>query len=361
MNSKGCAVWGVLVIATAGALPACRSDRGDDKTGGSGAAATAADGSQGSGGNAAGFESLAWRSSLDYGDEEPPWIVNDAIHGTSATDVFVVGHFGTGAGPDTCFIDRLVGDSWQTVEETDACLNSVWAASPSLVFASGYVGAGDSGIVRIDLSEGSAQNFVLEVGPTGVWGWGEEDVLAVGIGGTIVHYDGGTWAVEQSGTGADLKAVWGPDPDNVFAVGDGGTILMRAGGVWSTMDSGTSLALNDIWGSGPSDVYAVGGRDGDPGHVILHFDGIRWSLVHEGDDRVSALLGVAGRAASDICAVGAYRDADETAHALVLRFDGSAWRELPLQAEAFLWDVWPAGADAYYVVGPDDTLAIVRD
>jgi hypothetical protein len=305
--------------------------------------------------DAPGFESQAWRASPDYGDEGRPWVVNRAVHGTGATDMFVVGSFGWGIEIDFCFVDHLVGDGWEPVLESYSCPSSVWAASPSLVFGVGGGGV----VVRIEVAEATSQEFVANMSLIGVWGWSEDNVLAVGIGGTIVHYDGEDWTTEESGTGANLEAVWGSDPDNVFAVGDGGVILTRAAGVWSTMESGTSLELNDVWGSGPSDVYAVGGRDGDPGHVILHYDGTRWSIVHTGDERVSALLGVSGRSASDVCAVGAYRDPTGTAHALVLQFDGSAWRDLPVDMEAFLWDVWPIGADAYLVVGPDDTLATV--
>ena len=182
----------------------------------------------------------------------------------------------------------------------------------------------------------------------------------VGFGGRILHYDGEQWATEASGTGTNLIAVWGSDPDNVFVVGDGGTILTRTEGAWASMESGTSVDLNAVWGSGPSDVYAVGGSESVPGHVILHYDGSEWSTVHTGDSRRSTLIGVSGRSASDICAVGAYRDATGTPHALIFHYDGSDWQELTVDADVFLWDIWPAGSESYFVVGPDDTLATVQ-
>jgi hypothetical protein len=57
-----------------------------------------------------------------------------------------------------------------------------------------------------------------------VWGRADDDVYAVGTGGTIVHYDGVTWTPMPSSTVNDLEAVAGTDA-NVFAVGGGGTIL----------------------------------------------------------------------------------------------------------------------------------------
>lgn len=299
--------------------------------------------------------SQGWRADLDYGDAPDPWVVNASIHGTSASDVFVAGYVsGTDRG-DIGFVDHLVGDEWQALYESDVGLLGVWAASPSLVLAVGY-----NRIVRLDGTEATVDDFddtdVLQE----VWGSGQDDVLAVGFGGRVLRYDGERWTTEASGTGANLMAVWGTGPDNVFVVGDGGTILTRTEGAWALMESGTSVDLNDVWGSGPDDVYAVGGSELDPGHVILHYDGSGWSTVHTGDSRRSTLIGVSGRSTSDICAVGAYRDAHENPRALIFHYDGSSWQELAIDADVFLWDTWPADAGAYFVVGPDDTLATVQ-
>jgi hypothetical protein len=336
-----------LLLAVA-ATSSCASDTNTDETG------------SGTTPGSTGFESQGWRGSRDYGDSASPWVVNASIHGTSTTDLFVAGYvFGVGGG-ELGFVDHLVGDHWESVYESYLSLWGVWAASPSLAFA-----VGRDRIVRLDGAETTVHDVsdpeAFDDGVLrGVWGWGHDDVLAVGRGGRILHYDGEQWVTEASGTGTELKAVWGSAPDNVFVVGDGGTILNRSGDAWALMESGTSVDLNGVWGSGPNDVYAVGGSELDPGHVILHYDGSGWSTVHMGDTRRSTLIGVSGRSASDICAVGAFRDADDTPHALIFPFDGSAWQEVAVDAEVFLWDIWPAGAGAYIVVGPDDTLATVR-
>jgi hypothetical protein len=211
-------------------------------------------------------------------------------------------------------------------------------------------------IVRID----GPQATVLNIDPGellyDVWGWAENDVLAVGAAGRILHYDGDEWVMEDSGTVLRLAAVWGSDPDNVFVVGERGVILTRNGETWSSMQSGTSVDLNDVWGAGPSDVYAVGGSEADPGHVILHYDGSRWSTVHIGDTRLATLNAVSGRSPSDISAVG-YASLH---HALFYHFDGNTWEEVTLDSDAYLWDAWPAAPNKYIVVGSDDTLATVE-
>ena len=69
---------------------------------------------------------------------------------------------------------------------------------------------------------------------------------------------------------------------------------------------------------------------------------------------------MSGRSAADICAVGAFRGADGTPHALLYHFDGNDWQEVSVDADVFLWDVWPAMDNEYTVVEPGDTLATVH-
>jgi hypothetical protein len=62
-----------------------------------------------------------------------------------------------------------------------------------------------------------------------------------------------------SPTTADLRAVWGSGPEDVFAVGLDGTILHYDGSAWSAMDTPFSSSqsppsLYAVWGSGPNDV-----------------------------------------------------------------------------------------------------------
>src|SRR5208283_2419895 len=42
-----------------------------------------------------------------------------------------------------------------------------------------------------------------------VWGSSATDVFAVGLGGTIMHYNGSTWSAMNSGSTNDLVGVWG--------------------------------------------------------------------------------------------------------------------------------------------------------
>ena len=56
---------------------------------------------------------------------------------------------------------------------------------------------------------------------------------AVGVWGTIIHWDGSAWTKFPSGTFQRLTAVWGHAPNDVWAVGYANTILHWDGVVWS--------------------------------------------------------------------------------------------------------------------------------
>ena len=48
-----------------------------------------------------------------------------------------------------------------------------------------------------------------------VFGFGLDDVTAVGLGGGVVHFDGASWQRLESGTIKDLWGIWGSAPDDL--------------------------------------------------------------------------------------------------------------------------------------------------
>ena len=97
-------------------------------------------------------------------------------------------------------------------------LNGVWGSSSSDVFAVGGFGT----IVHYDGTSWSEITSPTTENLYSVWGSSSSDVFAVGYAGTIVHYDGTSWSEMTSPTSSILFGVWG---SSVFAVGRSGTIL----------------------------------------------------------------------------------------------------------------------------------------
>jgi len=158
-----------------------------------------------------------------------------------------------------------------------------------------------------------------------VWGNSSTDVFAVGLSGTIIHYNGSTWSVMTSPTTNDLWGVWGSNASDVFAVGDGGTILNFNGSEWVQMNSNSSESLRGIWGASGQDVFAVGSE-----FLILHYDGSAWIEMNKGQNG-GMLWDIDGTNSSDVFTSGCY--------ASIMHYDGSNWSTLdsPVLCIAGLW------------------------
>ncbi|AKU99116.1 Type IV fimbrial biogenesis protein PilY1 [Labilithrix luteola] len=133
------------------------------------------------------------------------------LHGT-------LGDASAEAGP---LQDRL---SWAPVDSRSTLtLESVWGSSASDVWAVGafgtirHFGPGDDRWQEVD----SPTKATLH----SVWGTGPNDVWAVGDGGTILHYDGTSFEPSTAqfaiGRKPNLNGVWGSGPNDVWIVGDG--------------------------------------------------------------------------------------------------------------------------------------------
>ena len=113
---------------------------------------------------------------------------------------------------------------------------------------------------------------------SGVWGSAPDDVFMVGgtdVQAEIYHFDGTDWSPMAVPKGVPMMVwVYGFGPDDVFAVGLDGAVLHYDGAAWSSIDSGTPEDLWGVFGFGNDDLWIVGGiPDITLEPVILHFDG----------------------------------------------------------------------------------------
>ena len=95
----------------------------------------------------------------------------------------------------------------------------------------------------------------------GIWGSSTTDVYIVGNTGTVVHYNGTTWATQDSETSRNLRGVWGSDNAHIWAVG-ASSAIQKYTGSWAdqTRSDGRAETLNGVWGSSATDVWIVGDR-----------------------------------------------------------------------------------------------------
>lgn len=165
---------------------------------------------------------------------------------------------------------------------------------------------------------------------SGVWGSGPDDVFVVGgmpDRGEVVHFDGSTWSTMQIPPVSLLVWVYGFGPDNVIAVGEDGAAIHYDGDVWRQLDTGIDQALWGVWGSNPQDVWIVGGDVGEGEPVILRYDGATFTAIEvPPNDRAATSLFKVWGIGEKVFAVGE--------RGLVLEFADDAWVQVPAGAEA---------------------------
>lgn len=194
------------------------------------------------------------------------------VHGSSTSDVWAVGATSW----------HWDGTAWTTVPSA-AGFSDVFAVSPTVAF-----GASPAGLFKWNGTTWSLlpSSGVTASGVRTLWGTGESNVWAGGVGGLLAHYDGGTWSLVTNSveaTGRRFSDVWASGPSDVWAVGSradlatqSGVIVRRTTGEWTQVHS-VFDPLNAIWGAGPSDIWAAGHFG-----TVLHYDGNQWSPVASG-------------------------------------------------------------------------------
>lgn len=165
-----------------------------------------------------------------------------------------------------------------------------------------------------------------------VWGRAPNDVWAVGMRGTIVHYDGERLTLHGGGTTEMLTDVGGTTTGEVWAVGDSGTILHMSDGPWQPVESGTAAPLLAVFASAQDEVW-IGGR------------GILLRASSRGVEKFP-FPGPAGAQILDLHGTGK----DDVWAALtdgISHYDGRAW-STPVQAR---------GVKRVWSIGPNDAWA----
>jgi hypothetical protein len=196
----------------------------------------------------------------------------------------------------------------------------------------------------------------------------------------IQHWDGNTWSTLQSPNPPDgrdnrLYSIAAVSPDDVWAVGFSGTgtfgtlrtlILHWNGAKWSIMPSpnagsNTPNALYGVAAVSPNDVWAVGwtGNNASSQTLVIHWDGITWSIVPSPNSNLSVnrLYAIAAISADDIWAVGSAELYNVPSGVLALHWDGTGWtlaRTPSAGVKSALYSVSAVGPDDVWAVGAGD-------
>jgi hypothetical protein len=269
-------------------------------------------------------------------------------------------------------------------------LATVWGATSDRVWLAGTRGT----LLGWNGRDFTAQPSGTTASLARVWGTTADDVWAVGDG-VILHWNGAAWTTLLDDSSTRFSSVWGSDATHVWMVGSGGTgplvmtwngTTLRPQALSFALDGGSADGLIDVWGASPTDVWAISGTslyrfDGasftdvssqmgaycagpchaiwgaDASHVWIasgfrapgyvgRWDGTTWASASVKGDQ---LLGLWGRGASEVWAVGGYGGG------YVTRWDGATWTQQKTASEA-LSAVWGSKAGDLWVVGGSTVL-----
>lgn len=248
-----------------------------------------------------------------------------AIWGSAGNDVWTVGDGGMAC--------RYGGVSWTCGREFPATSTAlaVTGTSRTNVWAFGTMSEawqwnGTTWSARTRPATPAVVNGATALGSS---------ILAVGLDGAGLLYDGTSWRPLTLGSAAQpLTAAWASSAGSAYVVGSGGAILRFDGtSVWSH-SSGFAGTVSAMWGSSERDVW-VFTLDG-LGH---HYDGTRWTDVAMPSEGYSAT----GYGTSNLW-VGA-------SAGRLMNYDGTRWTITPTRdAAAPIRGIYIAGSDRVALV-----------
>ena len=276
------------------------------------------------------------------------------IAGTAANNLFVSSLSGA--------IRRFDGTNWTTVSPFgNFGIYGMWASGAD-VYAVGDVLYTDTATKDLTKRQGIVKKWngttfgdvagSRPISLYAVWGTSGNDLVMVGASGTIVRYNGSSFASSSqiddlTGISGPLNAISGTSVDNLVSVGDWGATLKWNGSQWQSTTNSIYLRFRGL--SGPIDNLWSVALDTTPitgGPRILQWQGGAWSssginLPPMYNNELQAIW-VSG---SEGVAVGR-RDS-------ILRRNGTNWNQVIgfTRTDTILRGVWGSDVQNIWIVG----------
>jgi len=196
-------------------------------------------------------------------------------------------------------------------------LMAVWAFNENniVITNGGSIGWFDGTTVDLDCGV----NPLLSGAINKIWGMSNNDLYVVGNGGSIAHYQNGSWSKIESGTTSDIKDIWGnidpvtqsykilavafsPGETRIFTINSnsaidtlnwpvnkglgsiwfdkfhlfvsGSGVWKNKNNVWEKMNGVPDYFLNTIRGDKINNLFAVGWTV-----RMVHYNGVEWKEI----------------------------------------------------------------------------------
>lgn len=179
---------------------------------------------------------------------------------------------------------------------------------------------------------------------SGVAAFGDGSYVAISSQGTVFRrttQNGGTWVTGLS-LGKPLQAIAATGTSTAWAVGAGGTVVQRKGEDWqvSTLPGGQNA--NAVWADGPENAWIVG----DNGAAWRREAG---AWVSEQTSTTVHLKAVWAAAPDDVFAAGLL--------STIVRYQGGEWKAMSAPPGIDWAGLWGSSGDDVYAVGSSGAVA----
>lgn len=197
---------------------------------------------------------------------------------------------------------------------------------------------------KVNVGLGQNENFMS------IGFYNEDEGWIGGTHGIILHYNNGQWTQDVSPTTEIIYGMAVTRSRTIWAVGSTGTVLNYNGISWAPVNIGgpssSTTFTNDIYSISLSDQnngWAVGNLG-----FLLKFDGQKWtSAISPTTERLNSVSVL-----SDVqaWAVGAF--------GTILNFNGTTWTKMGSAFSGFdLYDIWMKDDSDGWLCGQDGTIA----
>jgi len=179
----------------------------------------------------------------------------------------------------------------------------------------------------------------------GVSGNADNNIYAVGVSGTIVHFNGSTWTPKPRVDIPVLNDVWVSPTGQVFASGGdavGHGLVLRGYDPW-TIDTIPPFGfVRAIWGVTDTSVFAVNDI-----YRVMKFDGTAWSEI--GALPLNGVQDIEGVSSQLLYVSGSVLAASNDT-GVIYRYNGATWTEV-YRGFVSVMSVWVAPDSSVYALG----------
>jgi len=168
----------------------------------------------------------------------------------------------------------------------------------------------------------------------GLWGPSFGDVYGVGTDGTVAHFNGTSWSIQQSPATTTLRAVHGADGE-VWAVGEKGGVFRFQGTKWEQVTYNKINNLKAVWAAAKTFVVVAGE------YTIDLWDGAKFSpMPGNTGHRFYAVWGINSK---NVWAVGEFGK--------IVRLVNGVWQNQASGTSHTLRAVWGTGPTDVWAAG----------